>query len=278
MAPVDAAEYRPVASHVSVNAVSISHVRVGDPRRPILEDICLTLEAGHFLGIVGPNGAGKTTLLKVVTGLVPVQSGHIDLFGTCMRGASRRRLLRKVAYLSQAHGAAPPLPLRVRDVVAMGLASYHGPIWRPAVSSEKVMQALARVGMQHRAEDTYHYLSGGQQQRVRLARALAREPALLLLDEPSAGLDTAGQDQLYALLRRLCDEKGMAIIMVEHDIAAISAYVDSVACLNRRIHHHAMRGENIPEHVWHAMYGDHMHVVAHDTHCIGCADADRPHG
>ncbi len=263
---------------MSTVTLSLSHVCVGAPRHPVLEDVSLELETGHLLGIVGPNGAGKTTLLKVITGLVPIRCGHVDLFGTCLRQASRRRLLGKVAYLSQAHGSEPLLPVRVRDVVAMGLASYHGPLWRPAASSEKVAHALAQVGMQHRADDAFNELSGGQKQRVRLARALAREPALLLLDEPSAGLDTAGQDRLYALLRRLCDEEHMATIMVEHDIAAISAYVDSVACLNRRIHHHAMRGENIPEHVWHAMYGDHMHVVAHDTHCIGCAAPDRTGG
>ncbi len=257
---------------MSMNAVCISHVCVGTVRHRILEDVNLTLEAGHFLGIVGPNGAGKTTLLNVVTGLVPVQSGHVDLFGICLRHGNRRRLLRKVAYLSQIHGTEPMLPLRVRDVIAMGLVSYNGPLWRTAAFSEKVTRALAQVGMEHKANDNFNQLSGGQKQRVRLARALAREPALLLLDEPSAGLDTAGQDRLYVLLRRLCDEEDMAIIMVEHDIAAISAHVDSVACLNRRIHHHAMRGENIPEHVWHAMYGDHMHVVAHDTHCIGCTD------
>ncbi len=260
---------------MSTPAVSLSHVCVGNARQPILDGINLNLEAGHFLGIVGPNGAGKTTLLNVVTGLTSVNSGHVDLFGKCLRRTNRRQLLKKVAYLSQTHGAEPSLPLRVRDVVAMGLASYGSPLWRPASAAGKVDEALAQAGMEHKAENDFRLLSGGQKQRVRLARALAREPALLLLDEPSAGLDTEGQDRLYQLLRRLCDEEGMAIIMVEHDIAAITAYVDSVACLNRRIHHHAMRGENIPEHVWHDMYGDHMHIVAHDARCIGCADSGK---
>jgi len=121
-------------------------------------------------------------------------------------------------------------------------------------------------------------LSGGQRQRVRLARALVRRPRLLLLDEPSASLDTVRQEKLFKLLRRLCDETGMAVIMVEHDIAAISSHVDSVACLNRRIHHHAMRGENIPEAVWRAMYGDHIHIVSHDAGCIGCGPGEHDHG
>ncbi len=259
---------------MSTPVVSLSHINVGDARHPILEGINLNLEAGHFLGIVGPNGAGKSTLLDVITGLGPLDNGHVDLFGRCLRRTSRRRLLKKVAYLSQMHGAEPLLPLRARDVVAMGLTSYNAPLWRPAASSTKITEALAQVGMEHKAENDFRLLSGGQKQRVRLARALVREPALLLLDEPSAGLDTEGQDRLYQLLRRLCDEEDMAIIMVEHDIAAITAYVDSVACLNRRIHHHAMRGESIPEHVWHDMYGDHMHVMAHDARCIGCHDPE----
>jgi len=258
----------------STPVVSLSHVFVGDRRQPILEGINLNLDAGHFLGIVGPNGAGKSTLLNVITGLQSLGSGHVDLFGRCLRRTSRQRLLRKVAYLSQMHGTDQVLPVRVRDVVAMGLTSYNAPLWRPAVSSTKIDDALAQVSMEHKAENDFRLLSGGQKQRVRIARALVREPGLLLLDEPSAGLDTEGQDRLYQLLRRLCDEEGMAIIMVEHDIAAITAYVDSVACLNRRIHHHAMRGENIPEHVWHDMYGDHMNIVAHDAHCIGCHDPE----
>lgn len=247
--------------------VSLSHVSVGDTRQPILEGINLNLEAGHFLGIVGPNGAGKSTLLDVITGLRPLNNGHVDLFGKCLRQTSRRRLLKKVASLSQMHGVEPMLPLRVRDVVAMGLPSYSAPLWRPAASGTKAANALIQVGMEHKADNDFRLLSGGQKQRVRLARALVKEPRLLLLDEPSAGLDTEGQDRVYQLLRYLCDKKGMAIIMVEHDIAAITAYIDSVACLNRRIHHHAMRGENIPEHVWHEMYGDHMRAVAHDAQC-----------
>jgi zinc transport system ATP-binding protein len=106
---------------------------------------------------------------------------------------------------------------------------------------------------------------------------LVRKPKLLLLDEPSAALDSVRQERLFQLLRRLCDETGMSVIMVEHDIAAISSHVDSVACLNRNIHHHAMRGEEIPEDVWRAMYGDHIHIIAHDAACIGCSHDEPNH-
>ena len=122
----------------------------------------------------------------------------------------------------------------------------------------------------HQTSD-FRRLSGGQQQRVRLARALVRQPKLLLLDEPSAALDSRHQEKLYQLLRKLCDEQGMTVLMVEHDIAAITSYVDSVACLNKNIHYHAKKGDTIPDEVWREMYGDHVNIVAHDASCIGCA-------
>ncbi|MDX8401998.1 MAG: ATP-binding cassette domain-containing protein [Mariprofundaceae bacterium] len=251
--------------------VSLSHVFLGPPSRPVLEDISLTLEAGHFMGIVGPNGAGKSTLLSVIAGLMPPDRGHVDLFGECLRPFNRRRLLNRVGVLPQFHDHPPAMPVRVRDVVAMGLPEYVAP-WRWRASRRRVMAALEMVDASALAERDYRELSGGQRQRVRLARALVLDPQLLLLDEPSAALDAARQSALFRLLRRLCDERGMGVIMVEHDIAAISAHVDSVACLNRRIHHHARRGERIPEDVWRAMYGEHMQIMAHDAECIGCVE------
>ena len=261
---------------MNVPAVCVNHVSVTPPGHIILDDVSLCVEAGHFLGIVGPNGAGKSTLLQVIVGLIKPDAGHVDLFGECLRRFNRRSLLSRIGFLGQRQETLSRLPMRVRDVVAMGLATYNTPLWMFSSSSKaKVERALAETGMEALANNDFRHLSGGQQQRVRLARTLVASPRLLLLDEAAATLDAQGQDQLYRLLRRLCDEQGVATIMVEHDIAAVSAHVDSVACLNKRIHHHAMRGETVPEHVWRAMYGDHMNVVAHDAHCIGCNGNDR---
>jgi len=264
---------------MSAPAIRLNHICFGPPAARILENIDLQLDAGHFLGIVGPNGAGKSTLLHMICGLIEADEGHIDLFGECLTLSSRKRLLNQLRFLPQRQDGIAAMPIRVRHVVGMGLNAAHGPLWRKNPQRDIIEHALQRTGMQAHADTDFRALSGGQQQRVRLARALVSSPRILLLDEPAAALDAPAQDKLYKLLRKLCDEMHMAIVMVEHDIAAISDYVDSVACLNRRIHHHAMRGESIPEHVWHDMYGDHMHVVAHDAHCIGCeSQGDMPNG
>ena len=251
-------------------ALKLSSVAFGPENARVLDGIDLELESGHFLGIVGPNGAGKSTLLHIICGLLHPSDGHVDLFGECLTRSSRRRLLGQVRFLPQRQESMSSMPVKVSNVVGMGLDDYHRGLWRARGNRERIAHALSLTGMQEHAEKDFRALSGGQQQRVRLARALVSQPRILLLDEPAAALDAHAQASLYSLLRRMCDETGMAVVMVEHDIAAISDFVNSVACLNRRIHHHAMRGETIPDHVWSDMYGDHMHIVAHDAHCIGC--------
>ncbi|MBF0281980.1 MAG: metal ABC transporter ATP-binding protein [Zetaproteobacteria bacterium] len=250
--------------------IELSHVSFGPKHAPILKDIHLTLNAGHFMAIVGPNAAGKSTLISIIAGLITPAHGHIDLFGQCMNRFNKNRIRKHIGFLHQLHDHEPRLPMRVDEVVAMGLAEYASPLWKPLGNRQAIEDALRHVDMLEHIHRDFRQLSGGQRQRVRLARALVRKPRLLILDEPAAALDSKQQEALYRQLRNLCDTQGTAIIMVEHDIAAISDYVDSVACLNQRIHHHAMRGESIPDEVWQAMYGEHINIMAHDKGCIGC--------
>ncbi len=255
--------------------VHLSHVRFGASKKPVLDNLSLEVPAGHFMGIIGPNGAGKSTLLSIIAGLIKPSAGHIDLFGQCLNSKTRRQLQKRIGYLHQAQSKQPDMPLRVYDVVSMGLNRYNTSLFTRFSAQEKqqVIEALDLVEMTNHQHADFRRLSGGQQQRVRLARALVRQPKLLLLDEPSAALDSRHQEKLYKLLRNLCDTQGMTVLMVEHDIAAITSYVDSVACLNKNIHYHAKKGDTIPDDVWRAMYGDHVNIVAHDASCIGCAPA-----
>ncbi|MDQ6983475.1 MAG: metal ABC transporter ATP-binding protein [Ghiorsea sp.] len=256
--------------------VHLSHIGFGSDKKPVLEHLSLEVGSGHFMGIIGPNGAGKSTLLSIIAGLIKPSAGHIDLFGKCLNRRTRQKLQRDLGYLHQVQSKLPDIPLRVRDVVAMGLSSYNtsllqGLFTNKKADHDKITHALDLVEMTNHQDADFRRLSGGQQQRVRLARALVRQPKLLLLDEPSAALDSRHQEKLYQLLRKLCDEQGMTVLMVEHDIAAITSYVDSVACLNKNIHYHAKKGDTIPDEVWRELYGDHVNVVAHDASCIGCA-------
>lgn len=268
---------------MSVPVISLSHVQFGSEKKPILENLSLEVAAGHFMGIIGPNGAGKSTLLTMIAGLRTPDAGHIDLFGRCLNRQSRSKLQRDIGYLHQTHGSLPNIPLRAYDVVAMGLTSFNKPLWsglfrNKAEEAERINHALALVEMTAHKDADFRHLSGGQQQRIRLARALVRKPKLLLLDEPSTALDSRHQEKLYQLLRKLCDEENMTVLMVEHDVAAITSFVDSVACLNKHIHHHAKRGETIPNDIWREMYGDHVNIVAHDASCIGCAPTPQNKG
>ncbi|MDQ6962607.1 MAG: ATP-binding cassette domain-containing protein [Mariprofundaceae bacterium] len=250
--------------------LSVQHVSVGSPQAPILDDISFHVDAGHFMGIVGPNGAGKSSLLATIVCMMPRFHGHVDILGSCLRRFNRRKVLKKVSFLTQMHHQQTHMPMLVHDLVALGLDDSYRPLWHRVKVEKKIDWALDKVGMlAHRHKD-YRDLSGGQKQRTRLARMLVRQPKLLLLDEPAAGLDSQAKQGMYTLLRQLCDDEQLSIVMVEHDVAAISQHVDSVACLNKKIHYHAPATEEIPAHIWQDMYGSQMQVMSHDAHCMGC--------
>ena len=240
-------------------------VRLGG--RLVLEEVSLALAPGEFVAVIGPNGAGKSTLLAALVGLVPLAGGCVRLFGEALRRGNLRRLRRRVGFLPQAGEALLRLPLTVADFVAMGLAGYARPWGLGREERARVQEALAALGLEALAKADLRRLSGGQRQRARIARAIVARPRLLLLDEPTAALDATHRERLFRLLRRLADE-GAAVLTVEHDVAAVSRHADAVACLNRRLHQHARRGEAIREEAWQAMYGD-MRPMRHGPQCIG---------
>lgn len=203
---------------------------------PALEGVSLSVAEGGRLGILGPNGGGKSTLLKIVLGVLRPQQGRVSVFGQSPSEATRAGL---VGYVPQGLEVEKGFPLSVRQVVELAV-SWRVAGWKriPASAQAQVEQLLNIVGAAGFAERPIGSLSGGQLQRVMIARALAPKPRLLVLDEPTVGIDAAGQAQFAALLEAVHKQTGVTMLVVSHDIRAIAAGCDRVTCLSRRLHFH----------------------------------------
>ncbi len=214
--------------------VSIKGLWICRAEHAVLEDINLELVAGDFLGLIGPNGGGKSTLLKAMLGLIKPDRGSISLFGLPPAAARSR-----VGYMPQKTVFDQSFPINVLDVVLMGRYSRTGLMHRYGqMDRQAALKALEAVGMQDRAMREIGALSGGEQQRVFVARSLVSDPELLLMDEPTAGVDSAQQTDFYDLLCHLNRNLQIAIVLVSHDVTAISKYVSKIACLNQRLYYH----------------------------------------
>jgi zinc transport system ATP-binding protein len=235
----------------------LKDIRVSYGDIPALEDVTLSIFQHDFLGIIGPNGGGKSTLLKVILGLVKPDSGSVSVFGKTPEQARSR-----IGYVSQRPSFDRDFPASVWDVVMMGRYNKTGLLHHyNREDKNDVEKALARVGMQDYRDKQIGRLSGGQQQRVFVARALVAAPELLLLDEPTASIDPTMQTEFYELLDEL--KRGLTIVMVSHDIGAVSVYVDKIACLNRQLYYHGSK-EITPE-ILEMTYKCPVQLITHGT-------------
>jgi len=203
------------------------------PGQRVLEDVNLRLGEGEFVAVAGPNGGGKTTLVRIALGLERPTSGEALLFGEPAQRFSRRRTLGYLAQRSELGGDAPAT---VREVVSAGrlaAAGLIGPLRRR--DRELVAEAIERVGLGAVADAPLRTLSGGMQQRAFIAKALAGEPSLLVLDEPTTGVDAESQESLAALLDRLHSELGVTIVYVSHEFGAVEQFVQRVVLVRRTI-------------------------------------------
>ena len=224
-------------------AVDIHRLDFAYDRQPVLQKIDLSIERGTILGLIGPNGGGKTTLIRLLLGMLRPTGGRIEIGGMPPHQAIRRGNV--VGYLPQNLHVPRALPLTVRQVVRLGLAGKTGLL--RGYSRDDLAFAdglLERVGVAELADEPVAALSGGQLQRVFIARALAPRPMLLLLDEPTTGIDRRGQQRFIEFLQQLKQELGLTVVFVSHDLRAVSAICDRIACLNVTLHYH-----DVPDHL-----------------------------
>lgn len=208
----------------------------------VLEDIKMEVYRGSMVGLIGPNGAGKTTLLRLLLGLLMPSRGTVEILDTDPRHLGARR--ESIGYLPQRSAVTPQFPLSALDVVCMGLVT-PGLAGKPLNKHhrKKARECLEKVGVLSLENRPFEQLSGGEQQRVFLARALIKDPHLLLLDEPNAGLDMPTQNRFMALLKNLQQEQGLTVIMVSHDLAVVAKYTERLFCINRTMHVHGSPSE-----------------------------------
>jgi len=196
----------------------------------VISGMDFEMRTGELVGLVGPNGAGKSTLLRAATGVVPLVEGYVEIEGTPLAGRSRRELARRVAVVQQLPEAPPAMT--VRELVLLGRTPHLGLLEREGAHDAAIaLEAMRSAGCETLAARALGTLSGGQRRRAFIARALAQEPALLLLDEPTANLDPQAQSEICLLLRALVSA-GVAILVVVHDLTLAAAYCDRVALLH----------------------------------------------
>ena len=211
-------------------ALEIHDLIVSYQKKPVLYGVDLAVPKGSMVGVVGPNGAGKSTLIKTVMGLVSHAHGWVKVFGGDLKDSIKR-----VGYVPQRESVDWDFPVSVMDVVLMGCYGRSGLIKRPGrMEKEKAMEALEKVGLEAYSKRQISNLSGGQQQRVFLARALAQESDLYLMDEPFAGVDAATEVAIVELLGQIRDQ-GKTLIVVHHDLATAREYFDMILLLNMRV-------------------------------------------
>jgi len=236
--------------------LEVRDLAAGYGERAAIQDISFAIQPGHMIGVIGPNGAGKSTLFKAILGLIPWQRG--DIFLHEAPALSQRALM---GYLPQLEDINRDFPVSVEDVIMMGRYPRVGWFRRPGPGDRQaVLQALERVDLLPQTGAQIGQLSGGQLQRALLARVLAQDPHLLLLDEPVSGVDAASQHAIFALLEEL-RENGKTVVVATHDLNCVVERFDQVLCINRRMISYGPPSEVFREDILDKTYGHHLMIV-----------------
>src|SRR3989338_4963690 len=216
------------------NIIELENLSFAYGNDEVLKNITITIKRGDYLGIIGPNGSGKTTLVKIILGLLKPAAGSIKIFG---QNISNFKEWSKIGYVPQRIiNLDVNFPATAKEVVLMGRYAKRGLLHKiNKKDKEIVQQALARVNMLPYQDRLIGDLSGGQQQRIFIARALATEPEIIFLDEPTTGVDKAARDDFYALLKKLNENLNLTVVLITHDVEGIAHRAMHVACLDRTI-------------------------------------------
>jgi iron complex transport system ATP-binding protein len=214
------------------DAITVSHLHHAYNGPPVLDDVSFSIGQGQFFIIIGPNGSGKSTLLKLLTRLLPLQSGTIDLLAKPIGDYTTRHLAQRIAYVPQ--NVAVEFPFSVTQVVLMGRAPHLGLLgFESPRDHELAREAMEITNVAHLAQRRMDQLSGGEQQRVFIARAICQQPQIIMLDEPTAALDLSHQARVMDLMERLIAHHDVTVIMVSHDLNLAAMYAHQVLLLSR---------------------------------------------
>jgi len=244
------------------NIIEIKDLSFAYGKNEVLSNVNLNVHQGDYLGLVGPNGAGKTTLLKIMLGLLQPMQGSIKLFGTSRQDFKEYR---RLAYVpQQATNFDVNFPATVYEVAAMGRYGRRGPGRRLRDTDREIIyQSLERVGMKEKENLLIGDLSGGQKQRVFIARALAGQPEIMFLDEPTTGIDAKSRDDFYALLREFNKSLNLTLVLVTHDIERITKEAMHIACLDRNLVCHDSPAEFLQDSKSLHILGQDIKIISH---------------
>lgn len=234
-------------------AVKLEHVTVKRGGQIILEDVSLQWDTGAFVAVIGPNGGGKTTLIRTLLGLQAPSAGKVELLG-----ATPLRTRHRVGYVPQLRPIDLSFPISVAEVVAMGCLSHQH---SKAKHAEHVQNAMQQLELSSLAKRPVGTLSGGELQRTLIARALAADPQMLVLDEPTSHIDPKATELIYQILTQL--NQRIPIITVSHELGVVSQFIKTIACVNRCVHDHGTK-EMTPS-MFEETYGCPVDLIAHGT-------------
>jgi len=254
--------------------ISFAHATYTLAQNTALKNISLNVDEGEFVGIIGPNGSGKTTILRAILGLILPQEGNLQIFD-CSCENLRCQQRARMGYLPQKDKIDRNFPITVLETVIMGRYGAQGLFRRTGKKDTHIaLQALKDVGMYDFHNEPFGQLSGGQQQRILIARALAQQPQILLLDEPTTGIDTTTQHTILQLIKRLHRELNLTILLVTHDINLISPLVNRLILLNTSLIANGHPKDVLQYSMLSQVYGDEI-IVTDNGYVIG---GDSHHG